>query len=143
LQVEIRSAPPDDPALRSFWRAVEREALRTFWGFTVVWHEQVHEFVALDGERIVGALRVHIAASLARLQNVVVVPDARRRGIGRELLTRCEETANYYNCHKVTLEVPVGLGAQSFFESCGYRVDAILPQHTFKLDVAVLRKFLL
>ena len=25
----------------------------------------------------------------------------------------------------------------------GYKVDAVIPQHTFKLDVALLRKFLL
>jgi ribosomal protein S18 acetylase RimI-like enzyme len=143
LPVEIQSVSPDDPALRDFWRATEREALRTVWNFTVVWHEQVHEFAAYDGERIAGALRVRIAASLARIEDVRVAPDLRRRGIGRELLERCEETANYYNCHKVTLEVHATGGARAFFDACGYKLEAILPQHTFKLDVAVLRKFLL
>ena len=38
---------------------------------------------------------------------------------------------------------PAGLPAQAFFEACGYKVEAILPQHTWKLDVAVMRKFLL
>jgi hypothetical protein len=33
--------------------------------------------------------------------------------------------------------------AQRFFEACGYKLDAVLAQHTFKLDVALLRKFLL
>jgi hypothetical protein len=27
--------------------------------------------------------------------------------------------------------------------ACGYHVEAVLPQHTFKLDVAMMRKFLL
>ena len=33
--------------------------------------------------------------------------------------------------------------AQKFFTACGYVVEAVIPQHTFKLDVALLRKFLL
>ena len=45
--------------------------------------------------------------------------------------------------HKVTLEVPAAGDARAFFETCGYKLEATLPQHTFKLDVAVLRKFLL
>ena len=143
MPVEIQSAQPGDPALRDFWRAGEREALKSFWGFAVVWHEQTHEFAAYDAERIVGALRARIAASLAHLEALAVAPDMRRQGIGRSLLERCEEVANYYNCHKVTVQVPVNGEARAFFEACGYKLDAVLPQHTFKLDVAVLRKFLL
>jgi len=59
------------------------------------------------------------------------------------LLARAEEIANYYNCHKVTLEVPATGAARAFFEACGYKTEAVLPQHTFKKDVAILRKFLL
>jgi hypothetical protein len=33
--------------------------------------------------------------------------------------------------------------ALRFFLACGYRVEAVLPQHTFKLDVAMVRKFTL
>jgi hypothetical protein len=39
--------------------------------------------------------------------------------------------------------VPAQGAAREFFEAAGYKLEAILPQHTFKLDVAVLRKFLL
>ena len=39
--------------------------------------------------------------------------------------------------------VPHGSAAQRFFEACGYDVEAVLPQHAFKLDMAVMRKFLL
>jgi hypothetical protein len=53
------------------------------------------------------------------------------------------EVANYYNCHKMTAMVPHLRGAQRFFEACGYGVEAVLPQHTFKLDMAMMRKYLL
>ena len=139
--VEIEAVRPERTA--AFRRAHEREALSTAWGFTVVWHEQYHELAALAGGQIVGALGLRIAASLAHVESIVVAPERRRCGIGRRLLERAEELANYYNCHKMTLEALASGGSRAFFEACGYKTEAILPQHTFKLDVAVLRKFLL
>ena len=139
--VEIEAVQPERTA--DFRRAHEREALSTEWNFRVIWHEQRHEFAATRGETVVGALGLRIAASLAHVDAVIVAPAERRRGIGRALLDSAERLANYYNCHKMTLEAPAGLPAQTFFEACGYKLEAILPQHTWKLDVAVMRKFLL
>lgn len=127
----------------AFRKASEREGLSTLWRFPVVWHEQRHELAAFAGETIVGVVAVHVAASLARIESVVVAPARRRAGIGRSLLARAEALANYYNCHKVTLEVPTEGDAQRFFQACGYKTEAVLTQHTFKRDVAVMRKFLL
>ena len=41
------------------------------------------------------------------------------------------------------LEAPAEGAARAFLEACGYKTEAILPQHTWKRDVAVMRKFLL
>ena len=139
--LEIESVRGERTA--AFWAEHQREALTTLYGFRVVWHEQVYELAATEGGVIVGALRVCVAASLARVEALLVTPEYRLRGVGRSLLGRCEETASYYNCHKLSLEVPALSGAQRFLEACGYKVEAVLPQHTFKLDVAVMRKFLL
>jgi ribosomal protein S18 acetylase RimI-like enzyme len=139
--IEIESVQPE--RTRAFWIANERDGLSALYDFRVVWHEQTYELAATHEGAVVGALRMRIAASLAHLEMVIVEPERRRQGIGRALLTRCEELANYYNCHKVTLEVPVNGGAQAFLAACGYKVEAVLPQHTFKLDIAVMRKFLL
>jgi len=139
--VEIESVRPERTA--SFRREHEREALSTQWNFRVIWHEQRHEFAAtVDGE-VVGVLALRIAASLAHLDSLIVAPERRRSGIGRQLVERAETVANYYNCHKVTLEAPADFSARTFFEVCGYKTEAILPQHTWKLDVAIMRKFLL
>ena len=43
----------------------------------------------------------------------------------------------------MTALVPSASAAQQFLEACGYKEEAVFPQHTFKLDVAVMRKFLL
>ena len=139
--LEIESAKPGE--LDAFWRVHDRDWRSALWEFRVVWHEQRHEIVARVDGAVVGALRVRIAASLAHIEALVVLPAYRLQGAGRALVRRCEEIANYYNCHKVTLEVFHERAAQRFFEACDYKLEAVLPQHTFKLDVAVLRKFLL
>lgn len=139
--VEIEAVQPDRTA--AFRREHEREALSTQWNFRIIWHEQRHEFAATIEGEVVGVLGLRIAASLAHVESLIVVPARRRGGIGRRLLERAETVANYYNCHKMTLEAPAALPARAFFEACDYKLEAILPQHTWKLDVAVMRKFLL
>ncbi len=126
-----------------FFRATEREALKTFYDFSVVWHEQFHDLAALADGVTAGAVRLRIAASLCHVEQLAVLPERRREGIGSELLERAADLAKYYNCHKMSALVPHESAAQRFFERCAYRQEAVLPQHTFKLDVAVLRRFLL
>jgi GNAT superfamily N-acetyltransferase len=141
LPVEIVRVQPE--TLTEFYRETEREALREFYDFSVIWHEQRHDFAAVDRDGVCGAATIRIAASLGHVERVVVAPAQRRQGIGRGLLDAAAEVANYYNCHKMSVLVPHRSSAQTFFEACGYREEAVLPQHTFKLDMAMLRKFLL
>ncbi|HEY0394825.1 MAG TPA: GNAT family N-acetyltransferase [Candidatus Elarobacter sp.] len=141
MSLEIETAKPG--ATDAFWKAHDRDWRTELWNFRVVWHEQTHDVVARDGDDVIGALRLRIAASLGHVESLYVLPAQRRRGIGRLLLSRAEELSNYYNCHKVTVAVFHERAAQAFFQGCGYAVEAVIPQHTFKLDVALLRKFLL
>jgi ribosomal protein S18 acetylase RimI-like enzyme len=139
--LEIAVAKPGEAS--GFWKANDRAWRSEVWAFKVVWHEQTHDITAtLDGA-IVGALNVRIAASLAHIEGLYVLPAHRGNGIGRALLARCEEIANYYNCHKVSVAVMNASPALKFYLDSGYHLEAVLPQHTFKLDVAMVRKFLL
>jgi len=139
--LEIAVAKPG--AANAFWQACDRAWRSEVWAFKVVWHEQTHDITASVDGAIVGALHVRIAASLAHVEALYVLPDRRGKGIGRALLARCEEIANYYNCHKVSAGVMNAGPALRFFLDSGYHLEAVLPQHTFKLDVAMVRKFLL
>jgi GNAT superfamily N-acetyltransferase len=139
--LEIAVAKPGDAA--AFWQANDRAWRSEVWAFKVVWHEQTHDITATVDGAIVGALNVRIAASLAHVEALYVLPGYRGNGTGRALLARCEEIANYYNCHKVSVAVLNASPALRFFLGSGYHVEAVLPQHTFKLDVAMVRKFLL
>ncbi len=141
MLLEIEVAKPGDAD--AFWRTNDRAWRSELWAFKVVWHEQTHDLVATVEGTTIAALRLRIAASLAHVESLYVLPAHRHSGIGRALLTRCEELANYYNCHKVTVAVLDASDALRFFLACGYHLEAVLPQHTFKLDVALVRKFLL
>lgn len=127
----------------AFFKSNEREALRAFYQFPVIWHEQRYGFAAMEGETTLAAGVLHVAASLGTVERLLVAPESRRNGYGRTLLDEMADVANYYNCHKMTVMVPHGRNAQRFFEACGYGVEAVLPQHTFKLDMALMRKYLL
>src|ERR1700735_4884513 len=136
-QLEIAVAKPGDAT--DFWKTYDRAWRGELWAFKVVWHEQTHDITAtLDGA-IVGALNLRIAASLAHVEALYVLPDHRGAGIGRALLARSEAIADYYNCHKVSVAVMNASPALRFFTGSGYHLEAVLPQHTFKLDVAMLR----
>ncbi len=139
--VEIETVAANRTA--SFRNAHEREARSAEWNFPVVWHEQHHELAALERGAVVAVLGLRIAASLAHVDSLMVARARRRRGVGRALLGRAESLAKYYNCHKITLQTPADGIARTFFQACGYKLEAVLPQHTWKRDVAVLRKFLL
>jgi GNAT superfamily N-acetyltransferase len=139
VEISVAAEGVGDAFLAEHDRAFRSES----WGFKVVWHERAYEIVARDGEHIVGAVHATIAASLTQIDKIYVLPSHRRRGIGREMLERLDVLANYYNCHKLTFGVLHNSEAQTFFERCGYHVEAVLLQHTFKLDVALMRKFVL
>jgi GNAT superfamily N-acetyltransferase len=136
----VRLLPEKNDA---FFKQHERESLRAFYEFPVIWHEQCYGFATMDGDLMVAASVLKVAASLGEIQRLVVGDEYRRRGVGRELLEQMADVANYYNCHKMTVMVPHGRGAEKFFEACGYGVEAVLPQHTYKLDMALMRKYLL
>jgi GNAT superfamily N-acetyltransferase len=141
LPVEIVRLSPE--AVDEFYVRHEREALRAFYEFPVIWHEARYAFAVREGKEIVGAATLLVAASLGTVERIVVAPEHRRRGYGRAMLAEMADVANYYNCHKMTVMVPHLRTAQTFFEACGYGVEAVLPQHTFKLDMALMRKYLL
>ena len=141
MPVEVIRIAPE--ALVDFYAATEREALRAFYEFPVVWHEARYGFAVREGEAIAGAGTLDVAASLGTIERLVVAPRYRRTGIARAILDEMADVANYYNCHKMTVMVPHLRSAQKFFEACGYGVEAVLPQHTFKLDMAMMRKYLL
>ena len=48
-----------------FFKEHVREALKAFYAFSVIWHEQSYDIVAREDDRILGAATIRVAASWA------------------------------------------------------------------------------
>lgn len=138
---ELRRARTDEIA--PFVQHHERSALSSFYGFPTIWHQEAYDVAAFEGSKIVGVARVGVAASLAQIERIIVAPDVRRQGIGRELIEMLADIANYYNCHKLCAQAVADSPAETFYAACGISREAVLAQHTFKCDIALLRRYLL
>ena len=91
-------------------------------------NNDVHYFVADDGERLVGICYIAIIPNMTRqcssigfIENVVIAADCRRKGIGRKLLQTVIEYAKSRGCYKVMLSSGAArTEAHSFYESLGF-----------------------
>lgn len=76
--------------------------------------------VVLNG-RPIGRLYVHYSPRDVRVLDICLVPDARRKGVGRWLLGTVLENADRLGA-PVTLHVALGNPARRLYERLGFRV---------------------
>jgi GNAT superfamily N-acetyltransferase len=84
--------------------------------------------VAVIDSVIVGSYSMYFCANLARagrpfavIENVIVVPSIRRRGIGRALMAHAQKSARDKDCYKVMLATGASRPENiKFYESCGF-----------------------
>ena len=118
----IRKATPDDiPALCR----LENECFSLPWseksfadffalGFTAA-------YAAVESGEILGYIGLYLSGGDADITNVTVTASARRRGIGRSLISAAKETPGVMN---LFLEVREStLAARTLYESEGFTVD--------------------
>lgn len=89
-------------------------------------HPTTVVLLAFDGPRPVGiatcfrGLSTFSARPLLNLHDLAVIPEYRRRGVGRKLLAAVEEKAGSLGCTKVTLEVLEANPARALYSAMGY-----------------------
>ena len=84
---------------------------------------QAHFLTALVGETVAGYIGVQEICGEGYVTNVAVLPEYRRRGIGRALLCAAIDGARARGCAFLTLEVrPSNTGAIRMYESLGFSV---------------------
>lgn len=81
-----------------------------------------------------GALAGYIVARIGseelHINNVAVRDEYRRRGIGRELLTRIMDAGKQRGAKAAFLELRAGnTAARALYEQCGFRVTATRPRY--------------
>lgn len=78
-------------------------------------------FIAEYGGRLVGCALAGHDGRRGYLQHVIVVPEHRRHGIGRELVTRCVAALNGQGIQKMHLDVMMSNEqAMTFWERLGW-----------------------
>ncbi len=102
-----------------------------------------HLLVATSGRKLIGyALYFYTYSSfIARptlyLEDLFVLEDTRRKGLGKALFTKCVEEAIHHGCYKMEWAVlPWNRNAIDFYEKLGARKLDLL---AYKLDLSVLK----
>lgn len=79
--------------------------------------------------RVAGGSRAARRRGLAYVSNLAVAPEARRQGVGLELVRRAEATAAAWGCRAVALHVdPDNAAAVGLYRAAGYRPAARQPE---------------
>ncbi|CAN5532962.1 hypothetical protein BH23CHL2_BH23CHL2_30970 [soil metagenome] len=127
IEYRVEIDPPSDQEVADF---LDRE-----WA---AWHAQMdHDpsvdwsgssvrFVARDGAgSVVGAAVGRIGAGVGHLGELMVASDARREGIGTELVRQFEEHCTAHGCHKLTVHTDLSGPAHDFYLGLGWRQEAV------------------
>lgn len=104
---------------------IEKSCFSTPWSEDAFWGEVSNPvatyFVATEGDLVLGFAGVHIILGEGYITNIAVREDARRRGIGRVLLSKVIDLCREKGCFFLTLEVrESNCAAKRLYESCGF-----------------------
>lgn len=140
----LRKAGLDDVATL---RRIERKCFgrRGFSKSHIIWtlkNPAADAFLYHEDGEAVGTVMVRQEGKVGRVISIAVLPDHRRRGIGRALMAKAEEVARARGATTVSLEVSVNNeGAIRFYEELGYGVDGLLRgYYSWGEDAHVMRK---
>ena len=116
-----RNPFPGDGALRSLWASAWGEPGPT--SFEPVLSRSLGHVGAYDGDRLVGFVNVAWdGGGHAFVLDTCVLPDQRRRGIGRGLVAEAIEIARLHEIQWLHVDYEPQLAL--FYERCGFRPTA-------------------
>ena len=95
--------------------------------------------VADDGDTIIGTIVLTLAPQpnaphRAEIGKMLVHSIARRRGLGRRLLTAAEDTARSLGRTLLLLDTETDSAGDRLYRSCGWTLLGIVPGHALKPD---------
>ncbi len=86
--------------------------------------------VAELDHKIVGSMIYELHKSILRILNFAVAPEARRHGIGRQMVQRLIDKLSQQRRREIVLEVrETNVPAQLFFSNNGFRAITVLRNH--------------
>lgn len=121
------------PADVPFISRLEEETFSMPWSaasfLRMIEKEDTAYFVAEEDGRLLGGCGLLLIAGEGNITNVVVAPEARRRGVGTGLLTFLMEAGDRAGLSAYTLEVRVSnKAAIALYEKLGFVSEGIRPR---------------
>lgn len=83
-----------------------------------------------------------IEAGVAKVEDIIISGDFRRKGTGKELMLQAEKLARKHEAHKIYLITGIGWDSEKFYKSLGYEKVGILKKHFFKHNFIQFSKLL-
>jgi GNAT superfamily N-acetyltransferase len=120
------------------WPTAAKEEL----GAPFSWSPRSFSFRAVADDETVGVIALVCVAGVARIEDVIVAPAWRRRGVGSALVQRAQDAASYQNCHKMIASAKEDGSGRTFFERQRYRAAATLERHYFQQNFVEMVKWL-
>ncbi len=93
-----------------------------------------------SGATVVGVASGSVRPSVLHVARLVVGRDARRRGVGSQLMRFIERLASERGCDTVRVETLADGAAQGFHASLGFEVTAVLPHWRQGRDFVVMER---
>ena len=112
--------------------ALEAQCFSTPWSAAALREELDNPhavfLVAADGERVQGYAGMHHVGDEGYIDNVAVLPEARRQGVARELMRALEAYGREHALYRLTLEVRASnVAAIALYTGAGYVCDGVRP----------------
>jgi ribosomal protein S18 acetylase RimI-like enzyme len=129
MDLEIRSyKDEDEPAVIDLWRRVFPDAPPHNDPAGDIRRKLLVQpelfLVALDGQRLVGTAMSGFDGHRGWVYYLAVLPEHRRRGVGRALMQRIETELAARGCSKINLQVrSTNRRAADFYRHLGYQVE--------------------
>lgn len=140
--VEILVDTVEGGAAISFMQPMAYDDAESFWMDDVApeveaGHRTV--FAAAEGNRIVGTVQVIMVLPpnqphRCEIAKMIVHPNARRKGIGRALMTAAVEYSRSRGKTLATLDTRTGDVAESLYRSVGFEVAGVIPDFAWDPD---------
>lgn len=90
-------------------------------------NERALTLVEDGGRRLDGAIMLLFEGQVCRVLSVATIPEARRHGLGTEMMRAAEAEARKRGCAQIRLEVSTrNYGAIEFYRGLGYKTDGVL-----------------
>jgi acetyltransferase len=95
-------------------------------------HNQLFLWIARDEKGLVGSVQLDLRgctaqSRLARICRLLVIPAARRQGVGKQLIHAVEKTATALGIENLGIDIMAGTHAELFCRTQGYRCIRVTP----------------